>query len=231
MVDAFRAGDTPLSSPGLAPRTTVTLVEAYEEALRIAARPEQAAVVAEMHAIFEGRTGHFGPDDAWFEARSRAFWDDALTRQGFAERVAPEMPAGARAWRFGTAHRGLFHVVRDSRTGEAPLLLADVWSGAELVVDEVDPASRDAIHAAVAPFDGRVVARETPLSLGLLPGAVFHPAEALLAMGLVLDAGKKGKLATHDFLDALLRMERALRTLSRVKPAYAYRPEALHARG
>jgi len=28
-------------------------------------------------------------------------------------------------------------------------------------------------------------------------------------------------------LDALLRMELSLKTLSRVKPAYAYRPEAL----
>ena len=46
-------------------------------------------------------------------------------------------------------------------------------------------------------------------------------------MDRVLDAARTKGLSTDDVLDALLRMELSLRTLSRVKPAYAYRPEAL----
>ena len=37
-------------------------------------------------------------------------------------------------------------------------------------------------------------------------------------------------MKTDDVLDALLRMERTFRSLSRVKAAYAYRPEALSPR-
>ena len=40
-----------------------------------------------LHRAFEQRTGAFGPDDPWFESRSRAFWDDALTRHARSLRV------------------------------------------------------------------------------------------------------------------------------------------------
>jgi hypothetical protein len=43
----------------------------------------------------------------------------------------------------------------------------------------------------------------------------------------VLDAARAAALPADDALDALLRMERTLRALSRVKAAYAYRPDAL----
>ena len=47
----------------------------------------------------------------------------------------------------------------------------------------------------------------------------------------VLAAARARSLPTGDTLDALLRMERTLRSLSRVKAAYAYRPEALSPHG
>jgi hypothetical protein len=63
--------------------------------------------------------------------------------------------------------------------------------------------------------------------VALLPGAVFHPREATSAIPPVLDAARSRSLPTRDTLDALLRMERMLRSLSRVKAAYAYRADAL----
>ena len=63
--------------------------------------------------------------------------------------------------------------------------------------------------------------------LALLPGGVFHPRNAIPAIEVVVAAARERDLPTSETLDALLRMERSLRALSRVKPAYAYRPEAL----
>src|SRR5580692_5085930 len=111
---------------------------------------------ASMRQAFEERTGAFGPDDAWFEARSRAFWDDALTRQGFARHVVAELPEGAQPWAeaFAHAHRGLFY----ASLTMGRRLVTDLWSGAEFIVDEVDEAMRTALDAPAGPFDGRLVA-------------------------------------------------------------------------
>ena len=236
----------------------MTLANAYEAILGVAGRPESAARVAAMRRTFEERTGHFGPadesasqqriahvDDAWIEARSRAFWDDALTRQRFARDVAGELAPDARGWVPGltTAHRGLFRAERV----HGKLVLVDLWGGADFAVDEIDDSSRDAIDVASAPFDARVAARwegedgtsaATPQGgqhlredaypvVALLPGSIFHPAEAEEALLHVLEVARARALGTDDVLDALLRMELSLKTLSRVKPAYAYRPEAL----
>jgi hypothetical protein len=192
----------------------------------VAGRPEHASRVAGMRSVFEQRTGRFGPEDPWFEARSRAFWDDALTRQGFAEAVEGELPGDARAWvpALARTHRGLFVVATGEGHGR---VFRDVWGGAEFVVHEVDEASRDAVGAAHAPFDGRLAALANPARVALLPGAVFHPEDAFEPLSRVLDAARARELPADDVLDALLRMELSLRALSRVKPAYAYRAEAL----
>lgn len=181
--------------------------------------------VAAMHRRFEERTGAFGADAPWFEARSRAFWDDAVTRQGFARHVFDELPAAARAWvpALERAHRGLFYA---SQTTNGRVL-RDVWCGAEFVIDEVDDASRSALLAPSGPFDGRLAALSSPPHIGLLPGAVFHPEDAAEPIERVLDAARKQRFGTDDVLDALLRMELSLRTMSRVKAGYAYRTQAL----
>src|SRR5580700_5242471 len=49
---------------------------------------------ASMRRAFEERTGAFGPDDPWFEARSRAFWDDVMTRQSAVEGLLAGMNEG-----------------------------------------------------------------------------------------------------------------------------------------
>ena len=195
--------------------------------VQLGGAPERAARVAEMRAGFEARTGAFAPDDAWFEERSRAFWCDAVTRARFGREVKDALTPDERCWLgpLERAHRGLFRA-----EGET---LVDVWSGAELVVTLVDDVSRAELDAGSGQlFDARVVGWEggdprRAVRLALLPGALFHPRDATEAIAPVISAARARDLATHDLLDALLRMERTLRSLSRVKAAYAYRPEAL----
>jgi len=205
----------------------MTLFEAYDAILALGASAERAARVAEMRAAFERRTGEFSPEDPWFEARSRAFWDDAVTTQGFAQEVGEALPEGARPWvaRLARAHRGLF-VAADSSERGAPVL-RDLWGGAELVVHAMDDATRDALEAAVAPFDARLVGSDDPPRVAMLAGAVFHPAEAAGPIDAVLARARAEGRRSGDVLDALLRMERGLRASARVKAAYAYRADRL----
>jgi hypothetical protein len=107
-------------------------------------------------------------------------------------------------------------------------VLRDLLSGAELFVDDVDPGTRDALLAAAAPFDGRVVAGGDPsVRSALLPGAVYHPEDAKDPIAKVLEVARARGIGHVATLDALLRMELSLRSLSRVKASYAYRAEAL----
>jgi hypothetical protein len=184
---------------------------------------EHAARIAEARRAFEKRAGAFGPEDPWFEARSRAFWDDAVTCAELAELARGELPDAARAWLepLSRAHRGLFE-----RTDDPGTVLRDLVSGAELIVDVVDAGTRDALDAlgdAAAPFDGRVVAGGSPVRIALLPGAVFHPDDAGEPIAKLLETPRARDLAPAALLDALLRMELSLRKLSRVKASYAYR--------
>jgi hypothetical protein len=253
----------------------MTLLEAFDAIVLRGAAPELAARVVELRSEFEGRTGKFTPEDAWFEARSRAFWDDAITSGKFAHIAkghasdgagegAPAVAGSARLSEdvralvpaFERAHRGLFVIASSSSASSSSSsssassassspsspssfslasshtsrhVLRDVWSGVELVVDEIDEGMRDALAAASAPFDARVVGAMiggVP-RVTLLPGAIFHPEDAVEPITAVLKAARAQGLSTHDTLDALLRMERALRTLSRMKASYAYRASAL----
>lgn len=183
-----------------------------------------------MRERFEKRTGAFGAEDAWFEPRSRAFWDDALTTQGFARLAAPH--AGDEVARavasFDRAHRGVF-LVED--VDEHGARLVDLWSGAELIVRHLDEAQAVTLEHAEGPMDARVVAGprssgETA-SLYVLPGALHHGSEALEPLEKVIAAAREREMATGDVLDALLRMELVFRSSSRVKAAFAYRVESL----
>lgn len=164
-----------------------------------------------MREAFEKRTGAFGPEDAWFEPRSRAFWDDALTTQGFG------------GDRFARAHRGIF-VVEDVDDRRAHLV--DLWSGAELLVRHLDEAQADTLTHAEGAMDARVVGSGDELFV--LPGALHHGPDALTPLTQVLDAARKDEMATGDVLDALLRMELVFRSSSRVKAAFAYRTSGLY---
>jgi hypothetical protein len=184
-----------------------------------------------MRERFMKRTGAFGPEDAWFEARSRAFWDDALTTQGFARLAAPHAGAEVAAVvaRFDRAHRGVFLVEDVDDRGAR---LVDLWSGAELIVRHLDEAQAVTLEHAEGPMDARVVAgpAETSAdvpSLYVLPGALHHGSDALEPLVKVIAAARERDMETDDVLDALLRMELVFRSSSRVKAAFAYRVESL----
>jgi hypothetical protein len=197
---------------------------------------EKAGRAVEMRAAFEARTGSFRPEDPWFEERSRAFWCDAVTRGSFGREVEGELSPEDQWWLgpLERAHRGLFQRVGrgpERARGHRGEVLVDMWSGAELTITVLDDASRAELDAAAGQLlDARLVGGEQGDSdpiVALLPGAVFHPRHATAAIESVVEAARSRSLSTHETLDALLRMERALRALSRVKAAYAYRAEAL----
>jgi len=198
------------------------VLETAAHVVELGGEANLAPRVAEMRAAFEARTGAFVPEDPWFEERSRAFWCDAITTGRFGREVRGQLSEDEQAWLapMERAHRGLFRA--------EGALLVDAWSGAELLVTTMDDASRAELDAAAGQlFDARVVGADEPYVIALLPGAVFHPRDATAAITPVLAAAHARSMARDDALDALLRMGRMLRSLSRVKAAYAYRPEAL----
>ena len=198
------------------------IAAALDEMLALAAAPSRQSRVLELRAAYEARTGSFSQRESFFEARSTAFWDDALTRQGFARELAAELTEGSRAFvePLARAHRGLFFV----RPEAGAFLLADEWSGAEFSAEPSSEGLRDALERSAGLVDGRVVGAGR---IVLLPGAVFHHADALEPIRALLPEARARGMETHGLLDALLRMDRSLRTLSRVKAAFAYRKEAL----
>jgi hypothetical protein len=198
------------------------LFETMARVVSLGGAPERAAHVAAMRARFEAATGAFAPEDPWFEERSRVFWCDAVTRGRFGRDVAEVLSTSERAWLgpLERAHRGLFRA--DGR------LLCDVWGGGEFTLTLVDEVSRAELGASSGQLvDARLVGSHDPPLVAFLPGALFHPPEATEAIDAVLQAARAMDLGTDDALDALLRMQRTLRSLARVKPAYAYRPDAL----
>ena len=186
-----------------------------------------------MRERFEKRTGAYGPEDPWFEARSRAFWDDALTTQGFARLAGPHAGGDTAdvVARFDRAHRGVFLVDDVDDRGAR---LVDLWSGAELIVRHLDEAQAVTLEHAEGPMDARVVvgpvsgsAPDEVPSLYVLPGALHHGSDALESLVKVIAAARARNMVTGDVLDALLRMELVFRSSSRVKAAFAYRVESL----
>jgi hypothetical protein len=183
-----------------------------------------------MRERFEKRTGAFGPEDPWFEARSRAFWDDALTTQGFAKLAAPHAgeDVARLVARFDRAHRGVFLVADVDDRGAR---LVDLWSAAELYVRHLDEAQATTLEHAEGPMDARVVAGPAEegeiASLYVLPGALHHGPDAMDPLMKVLDAAREREMPTGDVLDALLRMELVFRSSSRVKAGFAYRLDGL----
>lgn len=213
------------------------VLAAYEEIVDLATS-DLAPEALRMREAFQKRTGAFGPEDPWFEARSRAFWDDALTTQGFATLAAPLLAAGPApgagddrpqvAARFERAHRGIFVVEEVDERGAH---LVDLWSGAELLVRHIDEGQAVTLEHAEGPMDARVVAgppeQGGAASLFALPGALHHGPDAMEPIRRVIAAARERDMATGDVLDALLRMELVFRSSSRVKAAFAYRVESL----
>lgn len=205
-------------------RAFVALV--YEGIVGLGDSAELEAPAARLRSEFQRRTGAYGPEDPWFEARSRAFWDDALTAQGFALLAAASLEERARplASCMANAHRGFF-IVED--VDDRGACLVDVWSGAELLVQHLDDTQALTLEHAEGPMDARVTSTGSGPELFLLPGAYHHPPDALEPALEVLSAARERGMTTQQALDALLRMELVFRASSRVKAGFAYRPSQL----
>jgi len=199
------------------------IFETMARIITLAGAPEHAARAALLRKAFEERCGAFSPDDPWFEERSRAFWCDAVTRGRIGRVIEGHLSQEEAKWLrpLERGHRGLFRA--------EGAILVDVWSGVELAPTTVDDGSQAELDAAEGQlFDGWVIGATDRFTVALLPGAIFHSRQATAAIESVLTSARALGLSTHATLDALLRMERTLRSLSRVKPEYAYRSDGLH---
>lgn len=182
-----------------------------------------------MRRRFQARTGVFRSEDPWFEPRSRAFWDDALTTQGFARAAQPRLDEATRpfAEALGNWHRGLFDAPDVDDRGAR---LVDLLTGTELLVHHLDEAQAIALAHADGLFDARVIALRTPDDrprLVALPGAFHHAPDARASILEVVATARTRAMDPHDVLDALLRMELVFRASSRVKASFAYRADGL----
>jgi hypothetical protein len=206
--------------------TPAELAAAYEAIVGLGDSGDLGEQAARLRAEFQKRTGAFGPEDPWFEARARAFWDDALTTSAFGLLAAQRLPPGVRAIAqcLRRSHRGFF-LVDDSDDRFASLI--DLWSGAELLVRHLDETQALTLEHADGAMDARVTACPSGSDLFLLPGAYHHAPEALAPATEVLVAARERGLSTGETLDALMRMDLVLRASSRVKAAFAYRAVAL----
>lgn len=193
--------------------------------MRAAAPPFADASELARRAFFE-RTGAFPESHDKAAERLDAAWEDALVGGSLARAIAPtfEDPSErALAFVIARAQRGLFEV---RRRGDARYL-RDRLRGASFVLLPRDEIARSplAIDDEAVAFVGRVVAAQDGCTV--LPGFVFLPSEALPHLPALLAEANARGMAREALADAMLRMDHALATMSRVKAAYAFRVEAL----
>ncbi|MBN1608872.1 MAG: hypothetical protein JW940_19755 [Polyangiaceae bacterium] len=207
---------------------TPVLQDAYDALVTKAAQPPFAERAQELRRQFHERCGRYDSNHPQAELREIAAWEDALVRGGLAGVAGgsledPQQRKLARA--FTSAVRGVFVF-----TVEAGHVIAqDLWSRAPLLVLDVDATGRALVPSDPATGTPPCQARLLPTLDGctVLPGVVFHPADALTAIDHTLEVARERALDTDSVLDALLSMEHRWQTMSRVKVAYAYRAEFL----
>lgn len=207
---------------------TPALESAYDALLTRANEPPFGDLARNLKKEFGARCGSYERDHPGFQGREAAAWDDALVHGGLARAIAAEhgdLGLGQLARAVELAHGGVFLF----EPGDFGVLAHDLWSGARFVLAPADDLVRSLPAAQLG--------HESPLCQGhligtadgcvLLPGASFHPPDARAAVLGVLRVARERHLGRRQTLDALLRMEHTFRTLSRIKIAFAYRPEAL----
>lgn len=204
---------------------TPVLSAVYEELIQRANAPPHAGLARVLVRRFLERTGTLSPDHPQGRFRLAAAWEDAMCSGGLAGRIAADLDDEAErnlALLLERAHRGIF---RFDTLGERHVV-HDLWSGAWFIL-----VARDDIGRAISGDNlgslcqGRLVGASD--GCAFLPGAIFHDASATGCIEHVLTAARKQSVDDEVLFDALLRMDHALRTMSRVRPAWAYRVEAI----
>jgi hypothetical protein len=206
---------------------TPALSAVYDELLTRASTPPLEAQARALRDAFLHRTSTMPPLGSVPEDRVLAAWDDALTTGGLAAQLAPSFkdPAErALARVLPRAHRGVFRL---ERVGVHPVAF-DLVSGASFVMLPRDDLARSLVPNSDrdAPlFEARIVAATD--GCASLPGVIFHPPDATPIIEQIVNVGRRRRMARGALCDALLRMQNAFFSLSRVKISYAYRIEAL----
>jgi hypothetical protein len=171
---------------------------------------------------FLGKTGLFPADHPSAPNRVAAGWEDALCRGGLASKMLALLEDHAERDLCGLiirAHRGLFRF----ETIAGRHLVHDVYSGASFLLVARDHIAREMMDDNLGGLcQARVVGAAD--GCAMLPGVVFHAAEATEHIEKVLDSAHELQLSTDEVCDALLRMDHTLRTMSRSRAAFAYRP-------
>ncbi len=204
---------------------TPVLSAVYDELLARAMQPPEADGFERWVQAFLRRTGRFDAGGVEAARRMDAAREDALCRGGWAARLAGGLSDPAEqslAALLPRAHRGVFvfdrvrehRIVRDILQGGAFLLVPRDSVGREVIDDNEGAVC---VARLVGGMDG----------CAMLPGVVFHRADATPHIVEVVATARERGMAVDDVCEALLRMDHALQTLSRVRPAYAYRSEAL----
>lgn len=207
---------------------TPVLSAVYDELVERAAREPFAERSQALRQAFFDRSGRYEPDHPSAGSRDAAGWEDALVRGGLALELSAGLDDVAErgiALALSRAHRGVFAFERVGQT----VIAHDLWSRAQFLMLPRDDVSRELSRGGLTPDSPPCQARllASPDGCAVLPGTVFHPADARPDIERVLSVARSGARDTDDVLDSLLRMEHTWRTLSRVKVGYAYRPEAL----
>ena len=205
---------------------TPALSAVYEELIARAAAPPLSREAEALRAAFVKRTGAFPDDHPSRAARDAAAWEDVLVAGGLAHQIGDALEdPGERAMAdvIGRGQRGVFRVVRAGQHR----FVVDLWGDGAFLLLPRDEHAR----AEGGPGDAVLVARIVAGTDGcaVLPGIVWLPAEAAPLLDPLLAAARARSLTVDALADALLRMDHALATMSRVKVAYAFREAALDA--
>ena len=193
------------------------------------AREANPSTVARARVAFEAATGPFASGDAWYEERIGAFFDFALASfeggalaRAFATRGDVADGERALAVAVTRAERSLFRVERTDSG-----LVCESLFGARYRIPATGVAARLLGGERV---DGRLVA--TDEAFELMPGALFHPAEAHDAIdAIVLELRAKGAPPTAGsqaaVADALLRMRMRFDRVTSMHARHVYRYDAI----
>jgi hypothetical protein len=216
----------------------------YDELLARAAVPPFRDAAERRRRAFFGRTGQLGDDHPAFAARLAAAWEDALVGRNGG--IGASASASCLADTLGEtledeAERDIAHLLARGQRGLFELcaegehrFVHDHLGGGSFLLLRGDPVGRSARgdakssrqgDADVGFVIGRVIGAYDGCTL--LPGLVWLPAEASSLLPALLAEARQRQLGRDEILDALLRMDHALMTLSRVKVSFAFRAASL----
>ncbi|MCW5789196.1 MAG: hypothetical protein KIT72_02135 [Polyangiaceae bacterium] len=198
----------------------------YDELTERATEPPWSTRCQQLRAELVARCGGFEPDHPAAAARDAASLEHALVAGGLARAIGAELhDPSERAEALAIAGAIPALLLMEDHAG---LLVAhDVWSGAAWWIAPGDDVGRDLRPQLRDPplVQCRLVV--TDAGAALLPGVVFHAADAVETIQHTLARAAELQLSTAQVFEALLRMEHRFHSHTRIKVSYAYRAEVL----